>query len=97
MPRTSRWAAFNAADSMALKIRNDPTYTTIIYTIGLQGNETMAMDQDFMKRLANDGTSPAASNYDPTKPSGRFILANNTAEISQAFQEIASQILRLSK
>ena len=97
MPRTVRWAAFNAADSMATIIRNDPTYTTLIYTIGLQGNETMAIDQDFMKRLANDGTYPPASNYDATKPSGRFILANNAAELAQAFQTVASQILRLSR
>jgi hypothetical protein len=96
-PRNTRWEAFNAADSMATSIRNDPNYTTVIYTIGLQGNEPMAMDQDFMKRLANDGSYPPATNYDPTKPAGKFILANNTAEISQAFQEIASQILRLSK
>jgi Flp pilus assembly protein TadG len=97
MPRTVRWAAFNATDSKATAIRNDPTYTTLIYTIGLQGNEPMVIDTDFMKRLANDGTSPAASNYDPTKPSGRFILATNTAELAQAFQTVASQILRLSQ
>jgi hypothetical protein len=97
MPRTVRWAAFNATDSMATSIRNNAIYTTLIYTIGLQGNEPMAIDQDFMKRLANDGTYPPASNYDATKPSGRFMLANNTAELAQAFQTVASQILRLSQ
>jgi hypothetical protein len=94
MPRTVRWAAFNAADSMATTIRNDATYTPLIYSIGLQGNETMAMDQDFMERVANDNR---ASNYDPTKPSGQFILATNTAELAQAFQQVASQIIRLSR
>jgi Flp pilus assembly protein TadG len=97
MPRTVRWAAFNATDSKAFAIRNDPTFTTLIYTIGLQGNEPMLIDQDFMKRLANDGTYPPASNYDATKPSGRFILATDTAELAQAFQTVASQILRLSQ
>ncbi len=97
MPRTVRWAAFNATDSMATSIRNNAIYPTLIYTIGLQGNEPMAIDQDFMKRLANDGTYPPASNYDATKPSGRFILVNNTAELAQAFQTVASQILRLSQ
>jgi Mg-chelatase subunit ChlD len=96
-PRNVRWAAFNATDSQALKIRNDSTYTTQIYTIGLSGNETMAINQDFMKRLANDPTVPAASNYDSTKPQGMFILASNNAEMAQAFQQIASQILRLSQ
>jgi Flp pilus assembly protein TadG len=102
VPRTVRWAAFNATDSMATAIRNNSIYTTLIYTIGLQGNEPMAIDQDFMKRLANDGTSsgpndPPASNFDATKPEGRFILANNTAELAQAFQTVVSQILRLSR
>lgn len=94
MPRTVRWAAFNAADSQAYKIRNDTTYNPIVYTIGLQGNEPMAIYQDFMERMANDSR---ASNYDSTRPQGQFILANDTSQLSQAFQEVASQILRLSK
>ena len=94
MPRTARWASFNAADSMAQTIRNDTTYAPIIYTIGLAGNETMAMNQNFMERLAND---PRASNYDSTKPQGQFILAADTSQLAQAFQQVASQILRLSK
>ena len=94
MPRTARWAAFNATDSRAQTIRNNTTYGTVIYAIGLQGNEPMAMDQDFMERLANDSR---ASNFDATKPSGQFILATNAAELSQAFQQVASQILRLSR
>jgi Flp pilus assembly protein TadG/uncharacterized membrane protein len=94
MPRTVRWAAFNIVDSLAQKIRSDTVYTPITFTIGLQGNETMAMNQDFMERVANDAR---ASNYDSTKPQGQFILATNTLELSQAFQQIASQILRLSR
>jgi Mg-chelatase subunit ChlD len=94
MPRTVRWASFNVADSMAQTIRNDATYTPVIYTIGLQGNESMLIDQDFMERLANDAR---ASNYDATKPQGEFILATGTAGLAQAFQQIASQILRLSR
>ena len=93
-PRNARWASFNATDSMAQTIRNDTIYTPIIFTIGLAGNEAMAMDQNFMERLAND---PRASNYDPTKPQGQFILASDTSELAQAFQQVASQILRLSK
>jgi Flp pilus assembly protein TadG len=94
MPRTVRWAAFNAADSMAQTIRNNSTYGTVIYTIGLQGNEPMLIDQDFMERMAND---PRASNYDSTKASGQFILATDNTEMAQAFQQVASQILRLSR
>lgn len=94
MPRTVRWASFNAADSMAFTIRNDTTYAPIIYMIGLAGNEPMAINQDFMLRMANQYP---ASNYDSTKPQGQFIYAPTTAQLSQAFQDVASQILRLSK
>lgn len=94
MPRTVRWASFNAADSMAQTIRNDAAYGIVTYTIGLAGNETMAMDQDFMERLANDSR---ASNFNSTKAQGEFFLASDTSQLSQAFQQVASQILRLSK
>lgn len=94
MPRTVRAASFNAADSIAYTIRNNTTYGTVIYSIGLQGNEPMPMNQDFMERLAND---PRASNYDPTKQAGLFILATNKGELASAFSQIASQILRLSQ
>ena len=94
MPRTVRDAAFNTADSAAYKIRTDATFGTIVYTIGLGGNEAMPIDSDFMERVAND---PRASNFDVTKPVGLFIYASNKGELSSAFQQIASQILRLSK
>ncbi len=94
MPRDARWAAMNATDSLAQKIRQDSVYSPIVYTIGLQGNEPMAIDQDWMERLAND---PNASNRDNTKPQGKFILAGDSGQLSAAFQQIASQILRLSK
>ena len=94
MPRTARYVAFNAADSIGQTIRNDTTYGILTYTIGLTGNEPMPMDQDFMERLAND---PRASNYDSTKAQGQFILANNSAEMAQAFNTIAGEIIRLAK
>jgi Flp pilus assembly protein TadG len=94
MPRTVRWVAFNAADAQAQKIHNDTNFAPVIYTIGLAGNETMAMNQAFMERLAND---PRANNYDQTKPQGQFILATDNASVAAAFNQIASQVLRLSK
>ncbi|MBV9302096.1 MAG: VWA domain-containing protein [Acidobacteriaceae bacterium] len=94
MPRTARYASENAADSAAMTIRSDSTYGTIIYSIGLGGNEAMPIDTDFLERVAND---PRASNFDSTKPVGLFIYASNKSELSSAFQQIASQILRLSQ
>lgn len=94
MPRTVRNAGFNAADSAAYKIRTDATFGTLLYTIGLGGNEAMPIDSDFMERVAND---PRASNFDATKPVGLFILASNQGQLSSAFAQIASQILRLSQ
>jgi hypothetical protein len=94
MPRTVRWVAFSAADAQAQTIHNDAIYTPVIYTIGLAGNETMQMNYGFMERLAND---PRANNYDETKPQGQFILATDNAGVAAAFNQIASQVLHLSK
>lgn len=95
VPRTARYVSFNAADSIAHTIRNDMTDGgTVIYTIGLQGNETMAINQNFMERLAND---PRADNYDSAKPTGMFVLAANQSQLGDAFLQVASQILHLSQ
>jgi Flp pilus assembly protein TadG len=87
-------AATNATDNIATTIRGDTTYNPVIYTIGLGGTTTQAIDADLLQRLAND---PRASNYNPAKTAGRFVYASNATELGQAFQSIASQILRLSQ
>lgn len=95
MPRTARYASFNAADSIAHTIRNDMTDGgTVVYTIALQGNEPMAIDQNFMERMAND---PRANDYDSTKPTGMFVLATDKSQLGDAFLQVASQILHLSQ
>jgi len=87
-------AAFAAADYQGQLIRNDTTYNTIIYTIGLDGAPDMGIDQVFLQRLANDPSSPI---YDSTRPAGYYAYAADPSALSQAFHEIASQVLRLSK
>jgi Flp pilus assembly protein TadG len=87
-------AATNATDNIATTIRGDTTYNPVIYTIGLGGTVAQAIDADLLERLAND---PRASNYNPAKTAGRFVYASNATELGQAFQSIASQILRLSQ
>lgn len=93
-PLAIRYAAMNAADSIARKIHSDATYGIVVYSIGLSGNESIPMDTDFMERIAND---PRASNYNPGEPIGMFALATDNATLADAFNSIASQILRLSK
>jgi Flp pilus assembly protein TadG len=93
-PLAIRNAAINAADSISQQIRADATYDIITYTIGLAGNEPIPMDTDFLERLAND---PRASNYNSSQPQGMFMLATDNASLLDAFNAIASQILRLSK
>lgn len=86
-------AAFNAADNQATTIRNDSTYTIVIYTIGLDGAPDVAIDSTFLERVANDPRSPI---YDSTKPAGFYAYAANPSALNQAFYEVASQVLRLS-
>jgi len=93
-PLAIRYAAINAADNVAQKIRSDTTYNIVTYTIGLAGNEPIPMDTDFLERIAND---PRASNYNSSQPQGMFVLATDNASLLDAFNAIASQILRLSK
>ncbi len=87
-------AAFNAADNQATTIRNDPTYTIMIYTIGLDGAPDVPIDSTFLERVANDPRSPI---YDSTKPAGFYAYAANPSALNQAFYQVASQVLRLSR
>ncbi len=82
--------AFNTADEAAKTARNDTTYNIIIYTIGLGPQ----VDQDFLERVAND---PRGSSYDSTKPAGEFVYAPTSSQLSAAFQQIASEVLRLGQ
>jgi hypothetical protein len=58
----------------------------IVYTIGL-GN---GLDQDFLREIANDPSSPT---YDPSQPSGEFAFAPNASDLQAVFQTIARKIL----
>jgi hypothetical protein len=93
-PQAIRYSAMNVADNMAQTIRSNTTYNIVTYSIGLSGNEAIPMDTDFLARLAN---ASVASNYNSNQPVGQFILAADNASLADAFNAIASQILRLSK
>jgi len=93
-------ASWNAADNAGYRIRQGASVPGVgaglsgitVFTIGL-GNAG-GVPNDFLERVAND---PRASNYDSTKPTGLFQYAPTSAELSEAFSTIASQILHLAK
>lgn len=87
-------AAFNAADNQASTIRNDPTYTIMIYTIGLDGAPDVPIDSTFLERVSNDPRSPI---YNSAKPAGYYAYAANAGALNEAFYQVASQVLRLSE
>jgi Flp pilus assembly protein TadG len=94
MPPSITQASQNAADNAAIRIRADKTLVPVIYTIGLGGTSFQPLDQTFLLRLANDPRSPI---YDPSEPAGLFVFAENATQLNNAFNTVASQILRLSK
>ncbi len=94
MPPAITQASQNAADNAAIRIRADKTLVPVIYTIGLGGTSFQPLDQTFLLRLANDPRSPI---YDPSEPAGLFVFAENATQLNNAFNTVASQILRLSK
>jgi Flp pilus assembly protein TadG len=95
--------ATNAADDSARRIRigtNDPVYGrglsgVIINSIGL-GNAPVPLPADgiFLERVSNDTRSPL---YDSNYPAGLYVYAQHSSDISGAFGQIASEILRLAK
>lgn len=83
-------SSFITADNAAYQIRYDPNFATVIYSIGL-GTD---VNDDFMERVAND---PRGSSYDKNKPAGLYVKAPKAAQLQSAFQQIASQVLRISQ
>ncbi len=94
MPPAITQASQNAADNAAAKIRSDTTLVPVIYTIGLGGTSFQPLDQTFLLRLANDPRSPI---YNSALPPGLFVFASDATQLNNAFNTVASQILRLSK
>jgi Flp pilus assembly protein TadG len=86
-------AGWNAADSAALRIRQNVNIPNIrVFTIGL-GNSG-GVPADFLERVAND---PRGSNFDSSYPSGTYFFAPQSSDISDAFAQVASEILHLAR
>jgi Flp pilus assembly protein TadG len=87
-------ASINAADSQALKIRQSVAIPNIrAFSIGL-GNAPGGVPDDFLERVSNDSR---ASNHDGTYPTGKYIFAPTAADLTDAFSQIASEILHLAR
>ena len=99
-PQNIRYASFNTADNQAYTIRKDTTIRPTLFVIGLNepaGQEPL--DPDWLAKIANDPTyKDAAGNpvFQTGQTPGKYY--NVTASgLGAAFQDIASQILRLSQ
>ena len=89
-------AGVNALDNAAQRARADSVtrnLNVVTFTIGL-GNAPGGVNDPLLQRIAND---PAAPNYNSAQPVGEYIFAPTTAQLNQAFNKIASDVLRLSK
>jgi Flp pilus assembly protein TadG len=92
---THHIAGKNITDNVATIIRSDATYTPVIYAIGMGG--TIAadpIDDTFMERISNDPRSPI---YNSAQQPGVYVYAPNSTQLQDAFNTIASQILRLAQ
>ncbi len=93
-PQALRYAAYNATDDAAYRIRNDAALRPVIYVIGLGGVlNAEPPDHELMRRMANDPASPV---YDRSKPAGLYVYAPGPEQLNEAFLRVASEILRLA-
>jgi Flp pilus assembly protein TadG len=95
-------AARNLLEIIANAARNDAAgdYEIRIYTIGM--GELVRYDlgtrpeksEDILKRIANDASSP---DFNQDQLEGKYYYAQTEADVMPAFQQLQSQIIRLSK
>jgi Flp pilus assembly protein TadG len=92
-PQSIRYAAYNAADDAARRIRANANLGVIVYAIGLGGTGSEPVDDIFLKRISNDPDSPV---FNLNAPQGMYVYAPTPAQLKDAFKRVAHQILRLS-
>ncbi len=86
-------AGVNALDNAAQQVRTLSAangLNVVTYSIGF-GTDVYP---DLLKRIANTTDSMI---YDSTKPTGLYVYASDSSQLSAAFARIASDILRISK
>jgi hypothetical protein len=98
-PRAVRYAAFNVADNIATYIRQDTSIRPVLFVIGLNQPSGEPLDADWLGRVANDPSfrdSSGNSVFQTGQTSGMYMNVSASG-LQGAFQEIASQILRLAQ
>jgi hypothetical protein len=86
-------ASWNETDGIGSVIRSQTAMNQIqIFTIGYSGNG--GTDIGLLKRLANVSSS---SSFNQNQSIGQFYQADNTDELTQAFAQVASSLLRLAR
>ncbi|HTX36525.1 MAG TPA: pilus assembly protein TadG-related protein [Bryobacteraceae bacterium] len=86
-------AAWNATDNVGQTIRAQTAIGPItIYTIGYTGDG--GTDSALLKRLANTQDS---TSYNPSEQTGLYVQVDSADQLSSAFMQVASSMLRLSK
>jgi hypothetical protein len=96
-------AMWDAVDSAANRIRSDVNLANRagdttgnmniqLYVIGYTGNG--GCDDGLLKRVANDA---GAAGYNAAQPQGQYYSASNGAELADAYQKLASDLLRLAR
>jgi hypothetical protein len=94
-------ASTNAADDAAARIRAQASPgnganalgNIMVFSIGL-GNSTYPANGAFLQRVAND---PASSSFTSSAPTGLYVFAPTSADLTDAFARVAGEILRLAK
>jgi len=89
-----QYAAENAFDDAANRIRSDTNIAPIIYAIGLSLPNGAVPDQVLMARIAND---PSSAYYNNSQPAGLYLAAPSDAQLATAFANIAAQVLQLAR
>lgn len=89
--------SMNTLLDQASKIKSNATLQPVIYAIGLAPKTgDYSIDEAFMKRIAN---SPDSTTYNSSQSTGLYIyvdLNDQANALQEAFNRIASEILRLS-
>lgn len=94
-------AAVNGADNAALRIRRGDSAgaglgsvpNVTIFTLGL-GTSGIAGADSLLNRVSN---TPASSSFDVSYATGLYVVAPTAADLADAFNRIASEIVRLSE
>ncbi len=90
-------AGINALDNAAQNARVAAAAANlpyVVYTIGLNPSVYGSVNQELLRRVAND---PLSAVYQSTYAAGTFYYVPSASQLNQAFSDIASDILRLAK